>query len=96
MIIGLEGEARIDMTDLIDELRQRGCVVTFEHAGGGVEIVRAMKDDANCTAGPFLDGYAFNDTIHYGDDRINEVGDWWGNEEGTASDLADEMMGYLK
>ena len=88
-------ENKIEMYELVKELRDRGAEVTVEQAGGGVEIVRARKNGGNVTAGPFCNGYAFNEEIHYGDDGIDEVGDWWGDYEGTVQDLSKAMFFYL-
>lgn len=88
--------AAIEVYDLIKELRADGCEVSVEHAGGGIQIVRANKNGGNVTAGPFASGYAYADEIYYGDDQIDEVGEAWANEEGTARDLANDMGWYLK
>lgn len=87
---------KIEVYDLIKELRTNGCEVSVEHAGGGVQIVRARKNGGNVTAGPFCNGYAYADEIYYGDDQIDEVGESWAYEEGTVRELADEMGWYLK
>ena len=89
-------ESKIELYDLVCELRNDGCEVAVEHAGGGVQIVRARKNGGNVTAGPFSNGYAFGEEIFYGDDGISEVGESWANDEGTARDLANDMAWFLK
>lgn len=96
MIIGLsEDTSKIELYELVQILRKRGADAHSEQAGGGVEIVRAQKNGMNVTAGPFCNGYVFSDEVYYGDDGINEIGDYWGWDEGTAEDLADDMMKCL-
>lgn len=97
MIIGLDPNgAKIEVYDLVTILRDKGATVGVEHAGGGCYIVRAELDGGNVTAGPFGSEYGYADEIYYGDDRIDEVGDWWGEEEGTALQLANDMLDTLK
>jgi hypothetical protein len=87
---------KVEVDDLVRELRADGCEVSVEHAGCGVEIVRARKNGGNVTAGPFSNGYAFSEEIFYGDDGISEVGESWVNDEGTARDLANDMAWFLR